>query len=156
MLLTKSLGVPINQILAIGFRSNGRQLLKEMYEAFPGNEGKFEEFMLDLEKIYSIDKLIIAGYENQLRGSLINIQMQNGYQFRGNIDSQGEIINKIERGLIANFIANYDTNYVLQNYQDISQYLTTPQIRQEFMRTINELALFKNEHSAEPTSSGPR
>ncbi len=35
-----------------------------MYEVFADNEGKLEEFMLDLEKIYSIDKLIIAGYSN--------------------------------------------------------------------------------------------
>ena len=35
-----------------------------MYEVFVDNEGKLEEFMLDLEKIYSIDKLIIAGYSN--------------------------------------------------------------------------------------------
>lgn len=31
-----------------------------------------------------------------------------------------EIINKIERDLAANFIANNDTDYVLQNYQKIS------------------------------------
>ena len=35
-----------------------------MYEFFSDNVGKFEEFMFDLEKIYSIDKLIIAGYSN--------------------------------------------------------------------------------------------
>lgn len=156
MLLSKSLGVPLNQILALGFRSNGRQLLKELYEAFPGNEGKFEEFMLDLEKIYSIDKLIIAGYENQLRGNLVDIKMQNGCSFKGNIESQGELIQKVERELIANFVANNDTSHVLQNYQDISQYLTSPQVRQMFKNTIKDLAILKNEQNVEPSAFGPR
>ena len=71
MLLSGSLGVPLNQLLALGFRKDGRQLLKEMYEVFPDNVGKFEEFMFDLEKIYSIDKLIIAGYSNQLQGGMV-------------------------------------------------------------------------------------
>lgn len=29
--------------------------LKEWYEAFPNNKNKFDGFMFDLEKIYSID-----------------------------------------------------------------------------------------------------
>ena len=37
-----------------------------MYEVFPDNAGKFEEFMFDLEKIYSIDKLLMSGYEKEL------------------------------------------------------------------------------------------
>ncbi len=45
------MSIPLNQLLALGFRKDGRQLLKEMYEVFPENTGKFEEFMFDLEKI---------------------------------------------------------------------------------------------------------
>lgn len=156
MLLSGSLGIPLNQLLALGFRKDGRQLLKEMYEVFPENTGKFEEFMFDLEKIYSIDKLIIAGYTNQLQGDMVNIQMQDGQKFKGNIESQGEIINKIERDLAANFIANNDTDYVLQNYQKISMYLTTPQLKQNFMNAIRELATFQNNQSIEQSSSGIR
>ena len=154
MLLSGSLGVPLNQLLALGFRKDGRQLLKEMYEVFPDNVGKFEEFMFDLEKIYSIDKLIIAGYGNQLQDNMVNIQMQDGQQFSGNIESQGEIINKIERDLAANFIANNDTDYILQNYQKISAYLTTPQLKQNFMNAVNELATFQNNQFREQSSSG--
>lgn len=156
MLLSSSMGIPLNQLLALGFRSDGRKLLKEMYEVFPGNEGKFEEFMFDLEKIYSIDMLIIAGYGNQLQGNIVNIQMQDGQQFSGNIQTQGELINKVERELAANFIANNDTDYILQNYQKVSSYLTTPELRQNFMNAINELALFQNEQNMEQTPTGPR
>lgn len=130
--------------------------MKELYEVFPENTGKFEEFMFDLEKIYSIDKLIIAGYTNQLQGDMVNIKMQDGQQFKGNIESQGEIINKIERDLAANFIANNDTDYVLQNCQKISMYLTTPQLKQNFINAIRELVTFQNNQSIEQSSSGIR
>ena len=112
--------------------------------------------MFDLEKIYSIDKLIIAGYGNQLQGNIVNIQMQDGQQFSGNIQTQGELINKVERELAANFIANNDTDYILQNYQKVSSYLTTPELRQNFMNAINKLAFFQNEQNMEQTPTGPR
>lgn len=147
MLLSNSIGIPMNQLLALGFRSDGRILLKEMYEVFPENQGKFEEFMFDLEKIYTIDKLIIAGYGNQLQGNLVNIQTQDGQLFTGNIASQGELINKIERELAASFIMNNDTNYVLQNYSKIMSYLTTPELKRDFMNSINELSLFQEEQT---------
>ena len=143
MLLSFSLGLPLNQLLVLGFRRDGRQMLKELYESFPNNVGKFEEFMFDLEKIYSIDKLIIAGYGNQLQGDMVSIEMQDGQQFMGNIASQGETINKIERELMANFIANNDDEYILQNYQKILTYLTTPQLKREFISAINEIATGK-------------
>lgn len=44
MLMSYSLGIPLNQILALGYRSDGREQLKGLYE------GRFEEFMFDLEK----------------------------------------------------------------------------------------------------------
>lgn len=140
MLLSSSLGLPLNQILALGYRRDGRQQIKELYESFPGNEGKFEEFMLDLEKIYSVDKLIMAGYGSQLQGNPLNIQMQDGTVFVGNIQMQGDLINKVERELAANFIANNDIDYILKNYQKISNYLTTPQLQTEFLNSINALA----------------
>ena len=143
MLLSFSLRLPLNQLLVLGFRRDGRQMLKELYESFPNNVGKFEEFMFDLEKIYSIDKLLIAGYGNQLQGDMVSIEMQDGQQFMGNIASQGETINKIERELMANFIANNDDEYILQNYQKILTYLTTPQLKREFISAINEIATGK-------------
>ena len=144
MLLSSSLGLPLNQLLALGYRKDGREQLKQMYEVFPGNEGKFEEFMLDLEKIYSIDKLLIAGYANQLNGESVNIQMSSGQQFRGNIQSQGDLINKVERELAANFIANNEPEYILTNYNKISTYLTTPQLKQNFMNVVKEIAQMQN------------
>lgn len=157
MLLSSSLGIPLNQLLALGYRKDGRQQLKEMYEAFPGNEGKFEEFMFDLEKIYSIDKLLIAGYANQLQGSPQNIIMQDGQQFIGNLQIQGELINKVERELAANFIANNETEYILENYNKILAYLTTPQLQQNFMNAVNETARMQNSMGQEyQAPSGPR
>ena len=144
MLLSSSLGLPLNQLLALGYRKDGIEQLKQMYEVFPGNEGKFEEFMLDLEKIYSIDKLLIAGYANQLNGESVNIQMSSGQQFRGNIQSQGDLINKVERELAANFIANNEPEYILTNYNKISTYLTTPQLKQNFMNVVKEIAQMQN------------
>lgn len=144
MLLSFSLGVPINQLLALGFRKDGRQLLKDMYEVFPNNAGKFEEFMLNLEKIYSIDKLIIMGKGNQLQNNLVNIRMQNGITFSGNIASQGDLINKIERDLAANFIEYNNTEYIIQNYNKILLYLTTPELKQNFKNVINEILTYQN------------
>ncbi len=157
MLLSSSLGIPLNQLLALGYRKDGRQQLKEMYEVFPGNEGKFEEFMFDLEKIYSIDKLLIAGCTNQLQGGPQNIIMQDGQQFVGNLQIQGELINKVERELAANFIANNEPEYILANYNKISSYLTTPQLQQNFMNAVNEIARMQNSMGQEyQAPSGPR
>lgn len=156
MLLSASLGIPLNQILALGYRKDGRQQLKEMYEVIPGNEGKFEEFMFELEQIYSIDKLLIAGYGNQLQGAPLNIEMQDGQTFVGNIQTQGDLINKVERELAASFLANNETDYVLANYNKVAQYLTTPQLQQSFMNAINEIATMQNSNIQEQTQSGPR
>ena len=153
LLLSKSVNLPINQILALGFRSDGRKMLGEMYEAFPGKQGKFEEFMLDLEKIYTIDKLLIAGYGSQLQGDPVNIEMQNGYKFAGNIKLQGDLINKVERNLAADFIANNDTDYIIQNYRQVASYLTTPELKQDFILAVNEVILAQNEQMAQELST---
>ena len=153
MLLSKAMNLPINQLLALGFRADGRQMLQEMYESFPEKQGKFEEFMLDLEKIYTVDKLLLAGYGNQLQGDLVNIEMQNGYQFSGNLQSQGELINKIERDLAADFIANNDIDYIIKNYQKVASYLTTLELQQDFIRAVNEVVLVHNEEKEKAQNS---
>lgn len=139
MLLSSSLGIPLNQVLALGYRKDGREQLKAMYEVFSGNEGKFEEFMFDLEKIYSIDKLLIAGYGSKLQGSPQNIIMQDGQQFYGNLQIQGDLINKVERELAANFISNNESDYIINNYQKISIYLTTPKLQQDFLNAVEQI-----------------
>lgn len=130
------MGIPLNQILALGFRSDGRELLEGMYEAFPNNKNKFDGFMFDLEKIYSIDKLIIAGYGNQLAGIPLNLQIQN------------ELIEKTERDLASNFIANYETDYIMENYQKVYACLTTERLKQDFMNVISQVKKIQNETSA--------
>ena len=155
MLLSSSLGIPINQILALGYRKDGRDQLKAMYEVFPGNEGKFEEFMFDLEKIYSIDKLLISGYGNQLQGDPQNIIMQNGQQFSGNLQIQGDLINKIERQLAANFIANNNSDYIINNYHKIAAYLTTPKLQQDFVNVVQQIQSMEY-NSVQQNTSGMR
>lgn len=145
LLMSYSMGIPLNQILALGFRSDGRELLKEMYEAFPNNENKFDGFMFDLEKIYSIDKLIIAGYGNQLAGIPLNIQMQDGRTFVGNLQIQNELIEKTERDLASNFIANYEPDYIMENYQKVYACLTTERLKQDFMNVISQVKEIQNE-----------
>ena len=61
MLLCKTMDLPLPQVLALGYKQNGRETLKSIYESIDGNKGKFDELMQDLEQIYSIDKLIIGG-----------------------------------------------------------------------------------------------
>jgi len=144
MLLGASLGLELKDLLAMAYRSDGRQMLKEMYEVFPENNGKFEEFMFDLEKIYAIDKCLIAGYGNQLNGELVNIQMNGGQQFQGNIDSQGQLINKVERELAANFIGFNDNEYIMSHWELVYNSLTNSQLKREFLSAINEVSLMQN------------
>lgn len=139
LLMSYTMGIPINQVLALGFRSNGRELLKQMYEVFPENTNKFETFMFDLEKIYSIDKLIIAGYKEKLSGSPLNITMQDGRKFAGSLKIQNDLINKIERELVSTFIANNDIDYILQNASKIYSCLTTQKLKTEFKNTIIQI-----------------
>lgn len=145
MLLSSSLGLEMKDLLAMSYRSDGRQLLKEMYEAFPENQGKFEEFMFDLEKIYSIDKCLIAGYWNQLSGEPVNIQMNGGQQFKGNIQSQGELISRVERKLAANFIGFNDTDYIMSHWRLVYNSLTTSKLQSEFIAAINEIRNVDNQ-----------
>lgn len=153
MLLGASLGLELKDLLAMAYRSDGRQMLKEMYEVFPENQGKFEEFMFDLEKIYSIDKCLIAGYGSQLNGEPVNIQMNGGQQFQGNIQSQGELINKVERELAANFIGFNETDYILSHWELVYNSLTTSQLKSEFINAINEIATMQNTN-IQSTGSG--
>lgn len=156
LLLSSSLGVPLNQLLALGFRSNGRDQIKSVYEAFPGNEGKFEEFMFDLEKIYSIDKLLIAGYREQLIGEPTKITMQGGqYQFMGNLEIQKKLIEQVERDLVSNFVYNNDENYIFENYQSVMSYITTPSLKKQFGLAVQELYKEVYRQQDQPSFSEP-
>ena len=71
--------------------------LRLLFEAFPGQEGKFEEFMLDLEKIYSIDKLLMTEHADKMYSEIpVKITLMGGRSFEGNLGVANELINKVE------------------------------------------------------------
>ncbi len=148
LLMSYSLGIPLNQILALGYRKDGREQLKQLFEAFPGNEGRFEEFMFDLEKIYSIDKLQITGYMNEMRSQIpSNIELMDSHRsFQGNTQIENGLINKVERELAANFIANNDERYIAENHQKIAMCLTTPELKRNFYNAVQEISNMQNQN----------
>ena len=138
-LLAKSMDLPLPQVLALAYKKDGRETLKGIYESMEGNQGKFDELMNDLEQIYSIDKLIIYGYSEHLQSQtpeLFNMSNDNHTPFRANFDTYYELMNKTERELVATYMENHDTEYVLQNYNEIAQYLTTPELRNNFLAAV--------------------
>ena len=141
-LLAKSMDLPLPQVLALGYKKDGRETLKNIYESMQGNQGKFDELMNNLEQIYSIDNLLIHGYGKQLQSQTpLNITMQDGVtKFQGNLNTYRELMNKTERELAAMYIENHDTEYILQHYNEISQFLTTPELKNNFQSVIQQLS----------------
>ena len=141
-LLAKSMDLPLPQVLALGYKKDGRETLKNIYESMQGNQGKFDELMNNLEQIYSIDNLLIHGYGKQLQSQTpLNITMQDGVtKFQGNLNTYRELMNKTERELAAMYIENHDTQYILQHYNEISQFLTTPELKNNFLSVIQQLS----------------
>lgn len=142
-LFAKSMDLPLPQVLALAYKKDGRETLKGIYESMEGNQGKFDELMNNLEQIYSIDKLIIYGYSKNLRSQtpeLFNMSNDAHTPFRANFDTYYELMNKTERELVATYMENHNTEYVLQNYNEIAQYLTTPELRNNFLAAIHELS----------------
>ena len=90
-LLAKSMDLPLLQVLALGYKKDGRETLKKIYESMEGNQGKFDGLMNNLEQIYSIDKLLIHGYGERLQSQTpLNITMQDGVtKFRGHGGRRG-------------------------------------------------------------------
>ena len=67
--------------------------------------------------------------------------MQDGVtRFQGNLNTYRELMNKTERELVANYMENHDTQYVLQNYNEIAQFLTTPELKNNFLSAIQQLS----------------
>ena len=142
VMIAKVTALPINQVLALSYRKDGRQWLQEMYDEVCGI-GTFDNLMNDLEKIYMIDKLLIFGYYTQLNvNTLVNIVSSDGKDsFKGNINTYNDLIIKVQRELMANFIANNETEYVLSNYQSFEKQLTTLELKQQFLSCIQELSI---------------
>lgn len=156
MLLSHSIKIPIAELLGLGFKENGREAVKQKFESFQGLQGKFEGFMSELEQIYAIDKLMLTGYGKQISGPPVLINM-NGTKFYGSIQTQGEQINKIERELVANFIENNTGEYIMKNYKSIGMHLTSPELRQNFMNAVINVARIEGLPEPGMTEpSGPR
>ena len=66
-------------------------------------------------------------------------------QFQGNIQSQGELINKVERELAANFIGFNDNEYIMKHWELVYNSLTTAQLKKDFLAAVNEVALMQSE-----------
>ena len=49
-------------------------------------------------------------------------------------------MNKTERELASTYLKNHDTQYILQNYSEISSLLTTPELKNNFLTAVNELS----------------
>ena len=140
-LLAKSMDLPLPQVLALAYKKNGRETLKEIYESMEGNQGKFDELMDNLEQIYSIDKLTIFGNGQQLdTPALLNIRMTDGTIFQGNMSTYRQLMDKTERELVASYIENHDTDFILQHYSEIERLLTTPELKASFLATIQQLS----------------
>lgn len=141
-LMAKSMDLPLPQILSLAYKKDGRETLKEIYESMDGNQGKFDGLMNNLEQIYSIDNLLIHGYGHQLQSQTpLNITMQDRTTiFQGNLNIYRELMNKTERELAATYLKNHDTQYILQNYSEITSLLTTPELRNNFLTAVNELS----------------
>lgn len=141
-LMAKSMDLPLPQILSLAYKKDGRETLKEIYESMDGNQGKFDGLMNNLEQIYSIDNLLIHGYGHQLQSQTpLNITMQDRTtRFQGNLNIYRELMNKTERELASIYLKNHDTQYILQNYSEISSLLTTPELKNNFLTAVNELS----------------
>ena len=142
-LLAKSMDLPLPQVLALAYKKDGRETLKNIYESMEGNQGKFDELMNNLEQIYSIDKLIIYGYSDHLQNpnpELFTMSNDEHTPFRANFATYRELMNKTERELAATYLENHDTEYILQNYDEIAPLLTTPELRNNFLAAVHELS----------------
>lgn len=143
-LLAKSMDLPLPQVLALAYKKDGRETLKSIYESMEGNQGKFDELMNNLEQIYAIDKILIRGREGDIKQlqlqQLSNITMNDGTVFQGNLSTYRELMNKTERELVATYMENHDTEYILQNYNEVAQFLTTPELKNNFISVIQQLS----------------
>lgn len=52
---------------------------------------------------------------------------------------QNELIVKAERELASNFIANYEPDYILTNYQKVYSCLTNDSLNNDFLNAINQI-----------------
>ena len=90
----------------------------------------------------------MTGYAEQMRSQTpTNIDLMGGRRsFQGNIQIENELVNKVERELAANFIANNDEEYIIENYQKIAMYLTTSELKRNFNNAVQEIINMQNQN----------
>ncbi len=90
----------------------------------------------------------MTGYAEQMRSQTpTNIDLMGGRRsFQGNIQIENELVNKVERELAANFIANNDEEYIVENYQKIAMYLTTSELKRNFNNAVQEIINMQNQN----------
>lgn len=140
LLLSRTLNISIPELLTLAYKPNGREVLKEHYESLEGKKDKFEDFMMDLEKIYVIDKVIIGGGKNLelLKGDGVLVNYQ-GQKFKISYGIQKQLMDQVESDLFRDCLRNNDKEYILSNYNDILNSLTTEELQNEFQREFEGL-----------------
>lgn len=105
-----------------------------MFESLEGNQGMFEEFMLNLEKIYTIEKLSWMWHRNEMANpTTTSIELSNGVKFNGNLAVQNELMIQTQRNLMSAFFLNNDEYYIVNNYRGIVPYRTTGELKTNFL-----------------------
>ena len=148
--LSLSMNMPLNEMLGVLYDKDGREKIKQRYESIPGNEGKFEKLMFDMEKIYSLDKIYLTMPQEResLRNGTRIITTAGGKDFEGSFQIESDLISQVERELSSDFLANNETDYVLKNYQMFAETLTKPELKQNFLNGISQI---KNAYYQEHT-----
>lgn len=134
-LLAKSMGKPVEELIALSYEPNARAKLEKMYEENCQNPEamSFDELMKDMGYIYTIDKYLIAGNSLDNEATLI---AENGEKFRGSKQIQGQLMNKIELQIANNFLYQ-DPDYVIRNYSEVLKSITTPELKNTFLKNLN-------------------
>lgn len=79
-------------------------------------------------------------YGNYLQSQTPQLfKMPDGTLFRANLDTYHKLMDKVEMDLASSFLNNHDTEYILQNYSEFEKYLTTPNLKTQFLSAVHEL-----------------
>lgn len=140
-MLSCTTGIPFSDLVSNGFKKDGRETLKRTFESLSGNEGQFDPFMIDLEKLYIMENLSWTGYSREmLNDSTTTLRSASFGNFEGNHIVQAQIMDKIERKMINDFIVNHTPEYILDNYETMYNSLTTQQLKNSFNRVMKTIS----------------
>lgn len=145
-MLSLSMGMSLNDMISLGFNENARELLKQKYESFDGHQGKFEEFMDDLEKIFAINYVQTMGYSVYLKHEKPNfpITLWDGSQFLANYDLYEQLIDKTEQNLAYDYFRYNDADYIVGNGNNFYNSFTNLKLKEKFKAGIQNINDFEN------------